>query len=147
MKSTRSRSCPPKPDGHFIALGHDLQRLRDEISRLLEKWVAICNLGDWELESLYQCDADEVCPEASACVTVQYGYKTATFRWRIARLLERTPKDGIEYVVVHEICHVLVNGMRGAMEWNDTDMLHEERTVTELAKCLIRAQTQGIKRD
>jgi hypothetical protein len=132
-----------RKEGHFIHLGEELQNLRDEISRLLQKWSPICNLQDWELESLFQADADEVCPDASACVTVQYGYKTAVFRWRLPRLLARTPKDGLEYVVVHEICHVLVNGMRGAMKWDDTDMLHEERTVTELAKCFLRAQRKS----
>lgn len=130
-------------EGKFTELGESFQMLRDDISRLVEKWSEICALQDWELESLFQCDADDVCPEASACVCVQYGYKTATFRWRIPRLFERTPIGGLEYVVVHEFGHILVNGMRGAMKWDDTDMLHEERTVTELAKCLIRANCKG----
>jgi hypothetical protein len=123
----------------FIRTGKELQSLRDEIGRLVQKWIAICNLEDWDIESIYQCIADDVCPNADACTQVQYGYKTAMFRWRIPLLLERTPHGGLEYVVVHEICHIMVNGMRGAGEWDDTDMLHEERTVTELAKSFIRA--------
>lgn len=134
-----------RKDGHFSKLGDELQEMRDEISSLLDKWISICNLEDWELESLFQAEADEICPDASACVQVQYGYKTALFRWRLPRLLARTPKGQLEYVVVHEICHVLVNGMRGAMKWDDTDMLHEERTVTELAKSFIRAHKKNKK--
>jgi len=123
----------------FVQLGHDLQHLRDEVGRLMKKWIDICSLHDWDIDSIYQAEADEVCPDASACVQVDYRYKRATFRWRIVRLLDRTPPGGLEEIVVHEICHVLVNGMRGAMEWDENDMLHEERTVTELARCLLRA--------
>ena len=32
----------------FIRTGKELQSLRDEIGRLVQKWVAICNLEDWD---------------------------------------------------------------------------------------------------
>ncbi len=46
----------------------------------------------------------------------------------------------LEEIVVHELCHVLVNGMRTYDHHDDRMMEQEERVVTELAYAFIRAR-------
>lgn len=137
-------SDPITHEEHWTAYGEKLTVTKTRIKKFLDIYIPILGLQDWEICCEYcPCPPEEDMHHAGADCKVQWDYKTATIRWVMSALTENS-EDQIEYVVVHEMCHILVNQMRDV--WvNKGDaavfcIRHEERVVTELAKSFLRAR-------
>ncbi len=82
---------------------------------------------------------------------VDWHYQEASIHFNVQIMQNKTDEE-IDYIVRHEICHLLVNEMR---EWEHYDpktggaMRHEEHVVTGLAKILnwvwMAGQDEGKK--
>lgn len=124
----------------FVEQGRKLQDIRDRLGVLTSHWIPICGLDSWGLSFDYQITEDPETPKAIGIARVDSKYKTASIIFNLAKMLNNDQTlEQTEYVVVHELAHVLVHEMRGAMNWDDNDMWHEERVVTEIACALLRA--------
>ncbi|KKL89323.1 hypothetical protein LCGC14_1915860 [marine sediment metagenome] len=68
----------------------------------------------------------------------------ATVAFNISALKELDDHD-LEVVVVHEMCHVLVNEMRADRGGEPThgSVAHEERVVSTLAQAFLTVRDQG----
>ncbi len=115
------------------------------VHKLLDEWATgakprIVPLKGWILEITYSLAVTNTATgeQAAADCTANWAYKRAEMTFYLPALQEMADLD-VELVIVHELCHALVNEMR---EWgthfNNTDpelpaRRHEERVVTELA--------------
>lgn len=76
-------------------------------------------------------NGDNVVVARSIC---DWRYATCTLQINEPELLEMNKRDA-EFVIVHELCHALVNEMR------EEGIDHEERVVTGLAKAFLWTET------
>lgn len=78
-------------------------------------------------------DPDRI-QEVAGRTRVRWEYLEADIHFNLTSLTENSDEE-IDYIVRHEMAHVLVNEMR---EWADTDskgrIYHEERVCTRLAQ-------------
>lgn len=117
---------------------------------LFDRWRNVLSLDEWEIDLVYHdgpyIDGDgEVRSKALGCTEVEWEYRRATMYFR----LDMTPReddDALEYAVVHEAMHVLLNAQRpvttdptGSLP-HEYRRLFEEHTATTLARAFIRAR-------
>lgn len=127
------------------------------IRPILLKWQKPCGLGMWRrVDFTYHRDAaslaggsrvelDEHARDIAGCAVVDWEYREATIHLNVDKLSDHTDEE-IDYIVRHEICHVLVNEMR---EWqkhsaNYSAIKHEERVVSDLAMILGWVYMEGV---
>lgn len=126
---------------------HEEQQAR--IEAIYARWRPVLGLDEWEVRRDYHdghfvTNDDEVSGEALASTSVQWEYRRAQIAWN-TRFAEESDDDGLEYAVVHEAMHILLNGQRAMRERGDTvgreyERLFEEHTATTLAWAFIRAK-------
>lgn len=114
---------------------------RDLLASSFEKWIKALGLGWWNIEVHYydvpgeivrlfrQIDNGDVVP---AFVDTNWMYGTAKISVNLPAFEDMEPKQ-VERIVVHELCHVLVNEMR------EGELHHEERVVTGLTNAIFWA--------
>ena len=129
-----------KASKHFAKLGTQLDKQKFIVQRFLASWVPILGLDHWHIDILYHSEPPENWSkgQVGGCC-VQWKYKEVTLGFLLTSLSDATEKR-LEYIVVHELCHTVVNQMRGTMNWDHNDMANEERVVTEMAYAFIRAR-------
>ena len=114
---------------------------QSRIDMLLDKWVPLCGLENWDMRHFYHRDAPVHGEDGSltqAAVTPHWAYMEARFEWNLA-MAESNDDASLEEVVVHELCHCLVDETAGGGD-------NEERVVTMLARafCRVDRQTEVI---
>lgn len=125
----------------------DEQKAR--IRAMFTRWRDVLSLDEWEVTLNYH-DGEFVKRDGSGSANaiglthVDWEYRRATIDFRCDMAVDEDD-DEIEYVVVHEAMHVLLNGMRAMREAGDTigrayESLFEEHTATTLARAFIRAR-------
>ncbi len=120
-------------------------RIRD----LFDRWRNVLSLDEWEVTLCYHdapyIDGDgAVRSKALGCTEVEWEYRRATMYFRV----DMTPledDDELEYCVVHEAMHILLNGQRPVIDAANASAyeyrrLFEEHTATTLARAFIRAR-------
>lgn len=129
---------------------YEAQKLR--IRAAFDRWREVLGLDEWEVTLSYH-DAEYVrrdgaggSAEAFGMTTVDWEYRRATLDFRVDMAAEESDDD-VEYVVVHEAMHVLLNGQRamraaseGGAAYLNYERLFEEHTATTLARAFIRAR-------
>ena len=107
------------------------------INRHMKKWTYCLGLRWWEINVYYikKKQAKKIFKEnkTSAIAARTYAdwrYSTASIYFNIPFLKTLNPET-IEAIVVHELCHVLVNEMQKKGKH------HEERVVTGLTKAFL----------
>ena len=119
--------------------------IKTNIKYYFDKWYKLLDLSWWNINLVF-CETEEEAEEklsysklfddipAASCDSAwQYG--EANLWFNIPYLTkENVSKERIEYVVLHELCHILVN------EMGCKDKDHEERVVTYLARGYCRTQ-------
>ncbi len=78
---------------------------------------------------------------------VDWDYRQATIHLNLSRLYDQSD-DEIDYIIRHEICHILVNEMREWQNFNidaDSCVRHEERVVSDLAMILHWVRCAGAE--
>lgn len=126
-------------DKHFQKYGVRLQAVRNEMGAMVHDWLPKLGLDRWEISIDWVPTSKDDDAEVGAEACVRSKYHEATLKFYLPNWLD-CPKERMEYCVVHELCHVMVHKMRGAMKWDDSDMIHEEQVVTELAKAFLRCK-------
>lgn len=126
----------------------EYEALKERIETLFDYWQARLGLKWWRVWRSYVRDAsefrvdDERKPDTSACAEVDWRYLEATIKFNMLPC-SRCEDDELEYVIVHELCHVLINETRGPEL--KAYQGHEERVATTLAKAFI--WTRDMTRD
>lgn len=124
----------------------EYRKQKKRVRKLIEKWHAALGLRWWRIDYNFyrECLPDH--PEAVALCTVHWEYKEADIDFCLPKCAELAD-DRLEYMYVHECCHVLVAEMR---EWaGDGDrscpvrQRHEERVVTDLASAFLWVRLAG----
>lgn len=116
-----------------------LSRTSKAVHFLFQHWTSIMGLRWWEEVRVQTYNTRNDMPEeqrvsgASAFASVQWEYKTATCGFCLELLMGFTPVE-LERVVVHELCHLLVNAMR---DYDKLGIKIEELVVTNLTQAFI----------
>ena len=115
------------------------------ISKLIDKWTYRLGLRWWKVRVDYYDtpndivrvfgNGDNTVVARSIC---DWRYATCTLQINLPELL-KMKKDDAEFVIVHELCHALVNEMR------EEGIDHEERVVTGLTKAFLWTEADCVK--
>lgn len=114
-----------------------LKREKKRCQRLLKPWIRALGLDYWEYEFIYYRDETDYQYDTNtsgngiAVVWVQWEY----LRFKVAinvPMIRHMSDDRLRRVLVHELCHVLVEETKEPDENNK----HNERVVTNLQKVL-----------
>lgn len=106
------------------------------IKQAFAKWIPRLGLAWWDIDIVYYNDPYEIIQRFRTIETGEMVPATVTAQWMYADakisinlpVFEFIEPDRIERVIVHELCHILINEMR------EDDIHHEERVVTQLTK-------------
>lgn len=111
------------------------------IKAAFAKWIERLGLGWWDIEVAYYDDPAEVIQKfhsyeggvAAANVSAEWMYGKAQINVNLPAIAHLN-EDDIEKIVIHELCHIMVNEMR------EGELHHEERVVTWLTKAFLWAE-------
>jgi hypothetical protein len=127
------------------------------LQKIIHKWVQPLGLLYWQrIKIAYERERgpedDYTACEVAACASCAWYYKEAALTFFCSETIT-LDEDAAESVVVHELCHVLVNEMR---EWSPAAGMsedevrkavrHEEHVVTNLAQAFIWVWKDGAQK-
>lgn len=116
-----------------------LSRTNKAVRALADHWATTLGMRWFEDFKIQTYNTRNDLPEdhgqypTCGFATVMWEYKKATVGFCLEMLVELSPVE-IERVIVHEICHVLVNAMR---EYEKMGIKVEEMVVTNLTQALL----------
>jgi hypothetical protein len=126
------------------------ERVRNEFNR----WRNVLGLDEWHIDLRYR-DGEFIkgdgSPSADAVglTRVDWEYRRAAIDFRCDMIADLDAAE-LEYVVVHEGMHVLLNGQRAIRDLSEVGAAHreyerlfEEHTATTLARAFINARRAG----
>ncbi len=129
-------------------------KLKRNLEKIRFKWQTCMGLRWWSIKFIFdRVPSDTTRPDGYFCqasTVVRWEYLSATITFNMPLLVECKDKH-LEEIVVHELCHVLVNEMR---QWaedeipvgkKDEGMKHEERVVTCMTSAFIWTMEAGEK--
>ena len=121
----------------------EFARHKKRIEDLLDIWCFRLGLRWWHIVVEYARDSSEYTTTGSevqgsiAHTHVMWEYLSATVSFDVSRIVEQSDED-LEYIVLHELSHILVAEMRDCMRCDcgvdKFDVKHEERVVTMIGK-------------
>jgi hypothetical protein len=131
----------------------EFEDIKGRVRALLDEWAfgnkenpipRMMLLKDWVVKVNYFREGSEETVDgdvAGASVTSVWYYKQAVMDFMCGEIYTLAPLE-LELLVIHELCHILVNEMR---EWGEgagdtKDMHHEERVVTDLAMAFLQTK-------
>lgn len=121
-------------------------KARKLIDRYMNKWTYCMGLGWWRVDGYYLKgkEAKKEFPRNGQDTTLarayaDWRYSIASVYFNMPAIKGMEPKE-IENMVIHELCHVLVNEMR------EGELHHEERVVTTLTKAFLWTD-EGVRRE
>ncbi len=111
----------------------------EQVKTAFAKWIPRLGLAWHDIEIVYYDDPQEIINRFRIIDTGEMVPATVTAQWMYADAkisinlpaFEFIESFNIERVVVHELCHILVNEMR------EGELHHEERVVTGLTKAFL----------
>jgi hypothetical protein len=122
----------PKAYDH---IAKDYRDLEKALAKYLNKWTKLLNLTAWHKEVAYLARTCNDDPNNGALIQTLWEYKSLTLRLYLPKIRADYGIEGCERLIVHELCHVLVCGMRDP---NSKEQRFEERTVVELTEILLK---------
>lgn len=117
--------------------------LKDRCQSVLEQWTPALGLDRWrKLVLRYTDDTESIMADNG-----DLGVASCAARWQYLEAeitvclphVARMDDAELEYHLVHELCHALVNEMS-----NDDEEDHEERVVTELAMAFMSVRNAAV---
>jgi len=111
--------------------------------RLVKPWVPLLGMENWNISIKVWSNTLPDIPTSHYCaaqVDCEWGYKKVAIKLHGPFAAQATD-ERMEYHLVHELCHGMVNEMRQFAEstWDDA-MRHEERVVDHLADAFLRVR-------
>ncbi len=113
------KSDVPWPDSEYI-------KLRGKVRSYFKKWILILGLRYWQCDLEYRRIPFEEKNVIARCYC-KWQYRQLTLEISLLELRD-WDNEKIEKMVIHELCHALVNEMQEA----DPDGKHEESVVSGL---------------
>lgn len=121
------------------------KKQQKRVQHFLDLWTEPLGLGAWHTSVTFYRTADAYREATGASAG---GVMMCDCAWQyedahVSVNLERAAgmdDARLEYCVVHELCHALVNELRE----DDPDIKHEERVVTQLAKAFRWARNAAV---
>jgi hypothetical protein len=111
------------------------------INRFIYKWVTPLGLGWWKVDIDF-CDGPPEDMgggfEETARCHVRWPYRKAKVEFWLNSTMH-LDDEALEEVVVHELCHILVNQMR------EKGIVHEEAVVAALSQAFLWTYSAGRK--
>lgn len=130
----------------------EYEEQKDRIKAIYDRWDQVLGLRWWTVKQVWVRDLDGFQSESNghtsfivhARTTASWPYMTATISFNLVDMANLDDKDA-ERVVVHELCHILVNEMRydetvSGLAHGENGRMHEERVVTTLAQAFLRVR-------
>jgi hypothetical protein len=110
------------------------KRHRKRVQKLLDSWILVLGLAWYHIEVIYY-DNDRTFRKENGDniimrAWVDWRYMTIIIAVNVPSV-KGLSNEKLEHIVVHELCHALVNEMR------ETGIDHEERVVTMLTKAFL----------
>lgn len=121
----------------------EFEQERERILAFARKWAEPLGLGWWEITYEYARDDYKAPSPSYAPDTFSAAYCTADWRYGHATIVFNMPvmaqqsDSKAEKIVVHELCHVLLNEMRWARHDDADHIDHEERVASTLARAFL----------
>jgi len=109
-----------------------------ELERLVQKWVKILRLTNWDYEIFVGGEFQNQ-PPPQAEVIVSDEDSDFTIRFQSEELLE--PKTKLEALVIHELAHVFIHRVLPNTQ-TKANLRDEERVVNALVKILLEFNKQ-----
>jgi len=111
------------------------KRARKRFSKLASAWTKRLGLAWWRVDVFYYDKAPKRFKrkhgrQVAAKMIARWEYMSAEMHVNLPFIAEMT-KDEMEHVIVHELCHALVNEMR------EEGHKHEERVCTRLTQAFL----------
>lgn len=117
---------------------------KERVMEVFERWRYPLGLNMWRLHMrwnrLDKPAGDGILARVAGEATPDWRYLEATVEWYLP-VLEDMDDEELEYVVLHELTHVVLNEMRESAGEGGID--HEERVVTQVAKVLQWVRDHG----
>lgn len=129
------RGADGRVGGVYTVKKKTRKKQEKRVQKYLDMWTDPLGLGHWHCSVSYYDNSDDY-REANGASEggvmmcyAQWEYQSVHIAVNLPALADM-PNRRVEYTVVHELCHALVNEMREP----DDNSKHEERVVTMLAK-------------
>lgn len=131
---------------HIDNHADELSNYEKQITEYVNYWLPVLGLDNWARVDVFCRPDTNGGVLGETCSNWQYMEADITFY--LGGLIGASPEPRrLEYIVVHELCHCMVNEMRDEKSEDDDQMKylipHEERTVSNLAMAFIRAKYEG----
>jgi hypothetical protein len=108
----------------------EIRRVKKLVRKYLKYWVHILGLGFWRVDLCFiDCFEDR---QVVAETTVEWKYLEIHITFSLVALCDFA-EQRIERIVLHELCHGLINEMRSYHDDHD----HEERVASQLANAFM----------
>lgn len=111
------------------------------IAKLLARWIERLGLREYDIKVQYLRELHDNDKDIRAECECAWEYRQIGITFYVPSM-EGYNDETIEDIIVHELCHGIVNEMRPAVP-NDSVMKHEERVVTHVAKAIQDAYIFG----
>lgn len=119
-------------------MGKLFQVAKEKLEFLVDEWVHRLGMGGWDWNIVYFGTPCIGSPDTVARINSSFAYEYGNLEFFLP-VAEKSDDDYLEYAVVHELCHAMVNQMsRCSTKPHHVD--NEEIVVTRLAKALIRVK-------
>lgn len=133
----------------------ELEAEKNRVRAMFDRWRTVLGLDEWHITLNYR-DAEYVKQDGEPSgkwvlgfTQVDWEYRRAVIDFR-CDLTAGEPDADLEYCVVHEAMHILLNGQRAVRElgsggavYREYERLFEEHTATTMARAFIRARAAG----
>jgi hypothetical protein len=129
---------------------NELSKCEILLQSYIDYWIPVLGLGSWSrITSTCHPDSHPVNSGTLGEAAVNWRYMEADINFYLGCMLGLDAKR-IEYIVVHELCHCLVNEMRDENSEEDHQhkylIPHEERVVCNLAMAFLRLKYKKGKK-
>jgi hypothetical protein len=110
--------------------------LTKKIESYIKEWKQLLGLNEWRIEANYKTLASEKGPDCEAMINPSWEYQSAVLTVYLPTIFDSTDRE-LEYIIVHELVHCLVQPMVVEGETRTCDV---ENVVVSTSKAFLRVK-------